>query len=172
MSLALLLGVLFLLSVVSFKGFIYLVWISSLSKVPNAHWSLAVSPFWILQVRRKGIENHVLLDRHRRLGSIVRVAPDEVSISSTDDVRTVYSGDFEKEAWLARSFDNYRCVRSAPEAILRRRQLLTAQVAPQTCSPWILKRPMLIGNGCYGQHTVGLRCIARKLYKRSQKRLQ
>ena len=49
-----------------------------------------------------------MLDCHRRKGAILRTAPDEIGICRLEDVRTVYSGNFEKEAWLARSMDNYR----------------------------------------------------------------
>ncbi|KAL9034548.1 MAG: hypothetical protein Q9214_006998, partial [Letrouitia sp. 1 TL-2023] len=81
--------------------------VSPLSRIPNAHWSSSVSPGWILWIRKDGLENRVLLECHRKLGPIVRTSPNEISICRIEDVRTVYSGNFEKEAWLARSFDNY-----------------------------------------------------------------
>ncbi|KAL8941383.1 MAG: hypothetical protein Q9216_002261 [Gyalolechia sp. 2 TL-2023] len=67
----------------------------------------------MLKVRRNGQENRALLRCHQKHGPLVRTAPHEISICRLEDVRTVYSGNFEKEAWLARSSDNYgRSVRN------------------------------------------------------------
>lgn len=79
---------------------------SPLAKIPCAHWSVAISPFWILRARKNGRENGLLLEAHRRLGPVVRVGPDTVSINGADAVKTVYQGGFEKDPWYS-VFDNY-----------------------------------------------------------------
>ncbi|KAK5996403.1 Cytochrome P450 monooxygenase otaC-like protein [Cladobotryum mycophilum] len=65
---------------------------SPLAHIPSPHWSCAVSNFWILRVRNKGTENSTLYDAHCRLGNVIRVAPNTLSINGADAVRTVYQG--------------------------------------------------------------------------------
>ncbi|KAK4100526.1 hypothetical protein N658DRAFT_390511, partial [Parathielavia hyrcaniae] len=79
---------------------------SPLSRIPNAHWSAPFSCLWILWVRFVRIENRTLYSAHRRLGPIIRVGPNELSVNDVDSVRTVYQGGFEKPAWYS-VFDNY-----------------------------------------------------------------
>lgn len=43
---------------------------------------------------------------HLRHGSVIRVAPNELSINDIGGLRTVYSGGFEKGDWYS-IFDNY-----------------------------------------------------------------
>lgn len=107
MSILLLLSLIVPLAVLVYQRVIYQTLISPLSRIPNAHWSSSVNPGWILWIRKNGLENRILLECHRKLGPIVRTSPNEISIHRIEDVRTVYSGNFEKETWLARSFDNY-----------------------------------------------------------------
>lgn len=80
--------------------------LSPLARIPSAHWSSSISPLWILCIRFRHRENKVLLAAHRRLGPIIRVAPNELSINDMDCVRTVYGGGFDKTDWYA-VFDNY-----------------------------------------------------------------
>ncbi len=80
--------------------------ISPLAKIPNAQWSSSISPLWILHIRFRHRENRTLLAAHRRLGPIVRVAPNELSIDDVDLVRAVYAGGFDKTEWYS-VFDNY-----------------------------------------------------------------
>ncbi|KAK0704179.1 hypothetical protein B0T21DRAFT_269092, partial [Apiosordaria backusii] len=79
---------------------------SPLAQIPNAHWSAPFSRFWILRVRFSHRENRTLHAAHRRLGAVVRVGPNELSIGDLDGVRTVYQGGFEKTSWYS-VFDNY-----------------------------------------------------------------
>lgn len=83
--------------------------LSPLAKVPAAHWSAPWSPLWILSARKRGRENRLLHDAHRRLGPVVRVGPNDVSIDGPEAVRVVYQGGFEKDPWYS-VFDNYGCV--------------------------------------------------------------
>ncbi|KAI1866883.1 uncharacterized protein JN550_007430 [Neoarthrinium moseri] len=81
--------------------------LSSLSKIPSAHWSCSVSPIWILWVRFQNRENRTLHEAHRRHGPVVRVAPNEVSVNNMDAVKTVYvQGAFDKHEWYS-VFHNY-----------------------------------------------------------------
>ncbi|KAL2262862.1 hypothetical protein VTK26DRAFT_9188 [Humicola hyalothermophila] len=92
--------------VVFYQHIIYPAFFSPLSRIPNAHWSAPISRLWILNIRFTRRENKTLLDAHRRLGPVIRVAPNELSISSLDSIRAVYQGGFEKPAWYS-VFDNY-----------------------------------------------------------------
>ena len=89
-----------------YQYIIYPILFSHLRHVPNAHWSASVSRLWILCVRFSRKENRMLIDAHRRLGPVIRVGPDELSINDIHGVRTVYQGGFEKSAWYS-VFDNY-----------------------------------------------------------------
>ncbi|KAK4249572.1 cytochrome P450 [Corynascus novoguineensis] len=80
--------------------------LSPLSRIPNAHWSAPFSRLWILWIRRAHRENRTLHSAHRRLGPVIRVGPNELSINDFDCVRTVYQGGFEKPSWYS-VFDNY-----------------------------------------------------------------
>lgn len=110
MSIFLLLSLVVSLAVLVYNKVVYQTLISPLSRIPEAHWSSSVNPGWIMWIRKNGLENRVLLECHRKLGPIVRTSHNEISICRIEDVRTVYGGNFEKETWLARSFDNYGCV--------------------------------------------------------------
>lgn len=92
--------------VLVYQYIIHPAFFSPLSRIPNAHWSAPISRFWILNVRFTRRENRTLHDAHRRLGPIIRVAPNELSINDLDSLRTVYQGGFEKPVWYS-VFDNY-----------------------------------------------------------------
>ncbi|OIW24457.1 cytochrome P450 [Coniochaeta ligniaria NRRL 30616] len=101
--------------------------ISPLAKIPNAHWSAPYSRLWALSIRFNNRENRTLRAAHQRLGPIIRVAPNELSINDVDCVRTVYHGGFDKPSWYS-VFDNYGvpCMfstRSAHEHSLRKRMI-------------------------------------------------
>lgn len=104
-SLPLLLGLVFL-AVAFYRFVIHPTLLSPLAKVPCAHWSAAVSPLWILHKRFKGTENATLHGAHSRLGPVVRVAPNELSINGIEAIRTVYQGGFDKADWYS-IFNNY-----------------------------------------------------------------
>lgn len=96
--------VLFLL----YKYILYPLYLSPLAKVPGAHLTASIAPFWILWKRYQARENATLLNAHERLGPVIRLGPNEVSINCVDDgIRTVYSGGFEKHEWYPNLFSNY-----------------------------------------------------------------
>jgi hypothetical protein len=89
-----------------YRFIIYPTFISSLSKIPNAHWSAPISPFWILWARYRCWENRKVHAAHLKHGSVVRLAPNEISVNDVGGLRTVYAGGFEKGEWYS-IFDNY-----------------------------------------------------------------
>ena len=95
-----------ILSLFAFHFIVYPRFISPLARIPNAHWSAPFSRIWALYTRFYHVENRTLLAAHRRLGPVIRVAPNELSIDGFDCVRTVYQGGFEKTVWYS-VFDNY-----------------------------------------------------------------
>jgi hypothetical protein len=90
----------------TYRYVIYPAVFSPLARVPSAHWSAPFSRLWILWIRFVHRENRTLHSAHRRLGSVVRVGPNELSINDFDSVRTVYQGGFSKPPWYS-VFDNY-----------------------------------------------------------------
>lgn len=82
--------------------------ISVLSKLPAIHWTAHISPAWILYRRWKLVDTFEVHNAHERLGPIVRLGPNEISVNSVEGgIRTVYSGGYEKGAWYSNVFSNY-----------------------------------------------------------------
>jgi hypothetical protein len=96
--------VIILLAIYNF--IIYPTFLSPLSKVPNVHWSTPISPLWILWTRYHNQENRRLHAAHLKLGPVIRVGPNELSVNDLGSLRTVYAGGFEKGQWYS-IFDNY-----------------------------------------------------------------
>ncbi|MCJ1388471.1 hypothetical protein MMC18_001318 [Xylographa bjoerkii] len=82
------------------------VFISPLSKIPNAHLTSSL-PFWIWWKRRTGFENRSIFAAHQKHGSIIRLGPNEVSVASLDGLRQIYTGGFGKDPWYIGEFRNY-----------------------------------------------------------------
>ncbi|KAF2153874.1 putative cytochrome P450 monooxygenase [Myriangium duriaei CBS 260.36] len=90
-----------------YRYIIYPVFLSPLAKVPSAHWSSSVTPLWILIQRRRGRENPMVHAAHERLGSLVRLGPNEIAVNCVDGgIRTIYGGGYEKGSWYS-VFTNY-----------------------------------------------------------------
>jgi hypothetical protein len=100
------LAVAVLVSFALYKLIIYPAFISPLSEVPNAHWTAPFSPLWILWTRFRCRENRLVHAAHVKSGSVIRLAPNEISINDVGGLRTVYGGGFEKGQWYS-IFDNY-----------------------------------------------------------------
>jgi hypothetical protein len=85
-----------------------------LRKIPAAHPLAHFTSLWIHSVRWRSIENATLKAAHERLGPIVCLGPNEVSVNCVKGgIREVYAGGFEKEScgkgrynWYA-FFSNY-----------------------------------------------------------------
>ena len=82
--------------------------LSPLSKLPKAHPTASFSPLWILWNRARASENAAIYASHNKHGSIVRLAPNEISVNCVEGgIRSVYSGGFEKHEWYPNLFGNY-----------------------------------------------------------------
>ena len=80
-----------------YRFLIYPSFVSPLSRIPAAHFTASWSPLWILWIRFTRVEVQTIHKAHLRLGPIVRLGPNEVSINCVDGgLRTVYAGGFEK----------------------------------------------------------------------------
>ncbi|KAJ5586863.1 uncharacterized protein N7459_002628 [Penicillium hispanicum] len=99
------LAVALLVAVIFYKGVIYPAFLSPLAKIPNAHWSVSISPAWMLWKRFRMQNNRTIQASHERLGPIVRLGPSEISINCVDGgIKSVYTGGFEKHEWYPRVF--------------------------------------------------------------------
>lgn len=81
---------------------------SPLRSIPPAHWSTIFSNLWIQYHRARSVETFVVHDAHQRLGPLLRLGPDCISVNNVDGgIRTVYTGGWEKGDWYANVFCNY-----------------------------------------------------------------
>ncbi|RDL32061.1 uncharacterized protein BP5553_09463 [Venustampulla echinocandica] len=79
----------------------------SFSAIPNAHFTAPYSRFWLRWIKLTGREHHARNAAHKRLGSVIRIAPQELSVNCIKDgVQTIYSSAFEKTIWYS-GFKNY-----------------------------------------------------------------
>ena len=105
---------------------------SPLSAVPSAHVTVVFSRLWLLQVRYRKCENKARLDTHRRLGPVVRVGPEELSINCIENgIRTVYGTNFDKDEWYARAFRGEGCVSFS--SLFRSPRGLTVKIENHIC---------------------------------------
>lgn len=82
--------------------------LSPLAGIPNAHWSAPFSPLWITWTRYKSKEIQTVHEKHRQLGPVIRLGPDDISVNCVQGgISTIYAGGFEKHAWYSNLFDNY-----------------------------------------------------------------
>ncbi|KAH0364489.1 cytochrome P450, partial [Aureobasidium melanogenum] len=101
-------AILYAFFVVLYRFIIAPVFISPLSKIPAAHPTSSLSPAWILWTRWRGRENATVLAAHERLGPLVRLGPNEISVNCVNGgIRTVYTGGFEKGGWYSNAFSAY-----------------------------------------------------------------
>ncbi|KAK1035175.1 hypothetical protein LTR33_016500, partial [Friedmanniomyces endolithicus] len=99
---------LLLLSLALYRFIIFPAFISPLAKIPSAHWSAPFSRLWILFYRSREEETPTIHAAHQRLGPIVRVAPNDISVNSVEGgIRNVYAGGYEKGDWYQNIFKNY-----------------------------------------------------------------
>lgn len=82
-------------------------WISPLSRIPNAHFTVPIVPTWMWWKRRAGSATRTIFSLHQRLGPVVRLGPNEISVNSASGLRTIYGGGFEKHRSYLDWFLNY-----------------------------------------------------------------
>ncbi|KAK5739195.1 hypothetical protein LTR17_005496 [Elasticomyces elasticus] len=91
-----------------YRYILYPAFLSPLAKIPSAHWSVPFSRLWILYYRSREEETPAVHTAHQRLGPIVRIAPNDISVNSVEGgIRTVYAGGYEKGTWYKNIFQNY-----------------------------------------------------------------
>ncbi|KAE8345396.1 hypothetical protein BDV24DRAFT_125960 [Aspergillus arachidicola] len=110
-----------------YKCVVYPVFLSPLSKIPNAHWTVPISPVWMLWKRFRSQNNRTIQAAHERLGPIVRLSPSEISINCVEGgIKTVYTGGFEKHEWYPRVFGSlgtvsmFTMISSKPHSVRKR----------------------------------------------------
>ncbi|EMC98232.1 hypothetical protein BAUCODRAFT_417228 [Baudoinia panamericana UAMH 10762] len=97
-----------LLGIVVYRLVFYPILLSPLAKIPSAHWTAPFSRLWILYYRSRQQETPTVHNAHARLGPIVRLAPNEISVNCVDGgIRTIYAGGYEKGDWYINVFNNY-----------------------------------------------------------------
>lgn len=91
-----------------YKFIIYETFLSPLSKIPAANWTTHWSPWWLYWLRYTRTENQTVYELHKKLGPIVRMAPNELSVNCYEGgLKTIYTGGFPKHDFYARRFTNY-----------------------------------------------------------------
>ncbi|PSS12811.1 hypothetical protein M430DRAFT_124452 [Amorphotheca resinae ATCC 22711] len=102
-----LVGFTLLLLLVVYRFVIYPTFLSPLSKIPKAHFTASILPFWLKWKQRNGATGiHAIFEAHRKCGPVVQISPNEVSVASLDGLRQIYTGGFEKPEHFA-EFMNY-----------------------------------------------------------------
>lgn len=91
-----------------YKFILFPAFFSPLSKIPNAHWSSAISPIWLLWMKWTRQENLKVYQAHVSKGSTVRLAPNTLSVNSFEDgLKTIYQGGFPKPDFYWHGFAVY-----------------------------------------------------------------
>lgn len=77
--------------------FAYRYWTNPLRKIPAAHPLAHFTSVWINHVRWRSLENATLKHAHDRLGPVVCLGPNEVSVNCVrGGIKEIYAGGFEK----------------------------------------------------------------------------
>jgi hypothetical protein len=81
---------------------IYQIYISPLSAVPGP-FTASLSRLWITQQSWAGATHRTMISLHSKHGSLVRTAPNEVSISSLPAIKKIYGAGtkFRKSDWYS-----------------------------------------------------------------------
>jgi hypothetical protein len=79
-----------------------------LRKIPAAHPFAHFTSLWIDSVRWRSVENAMLKEAHDRLGPIVCLGPNEISVNCVQGgIREVYAGGFEKKSTAKGGYNWY-----------------------------------------------------------------
>ena len=96
-----------------FSCALYLHLKNPLSSIPAIHWSAPFCRLYYLHIIYSNNRRQTVLDAHRNLNEdgvfrpVVRVGPNEVSIMTTEGIKTVFDGGFERPTWY-HTFMNFR----------------------------------------------------------------
>ncbi|MCJ1230223.1 hypothetical protein MMC12_006895 [Toensbergia leucococca] len=102
-----LIGASALLLLLTYKYIIYPVFLSPLSKIPNAHFTSPILSTWIQWKKGKGPGTRAIYALHQKLGPVVRLGPNTIHVNTAAALRTVYVGGFEKPEYYQNAFMNY-----------------------------------------------------------------
>ncbi|KAJ4305231.1 hypothetical protein N0V90_000762 [Kalmusia sp. IMI 367209] len=98
-----------------YKYLLYPALLSPLAKIPAANFSTRFSSLWINYISWKNLENNTLYQLHQRLGRIVRLGPNELSVDCyKGGLKTIYNGGFSKTKFYHNRFLNYGTENSFP----------------------------------------------------------
>jgi hypothetical protein len=110
--------------------YVYLIhpfFISPNRHIPAAHWSARIFPLWILWIRYREVEVATIHSAHQRLGPIILLGPNEISVNSfKGGIQPIYAGGFEKHEWYPHGFIKHGCfnmfstIESKPHSIRKR----------------------------------------------------
>ena len=110
-----------------YKHIIHPHFASPINQVPAAHWSSRFCSLWILWIRYKECEVRTIYEAHQRLGPVVRLAPNEISVNCVKGgIQAIYAGGFEKHEWYVHAFIKHGCLNmfstleSRPHSIRKR----------------------------------------------------
>ncbi|KAF1992012.1 cytochrome P450 [Aulographum hederae CBS 113979] len=107
---------LILLLYLLYRTILHPIFLSPLSKIPNAHPLAPITPLWILYQRLRQQESHVVHAAHVRLGPVVRIGPSEISATAVDDgLKALYAKELEKSSFYS-VFENFGWVSPLPNA--------------------------------------------------------
>src|SRR5436190_17884075 len=81
--------------------------LSPLSKIPNAHFTSPILPLWMWWKRREGKVTRTIYSLHQRLGPVVRLGPNEISVNNVGGLKTICVGGFERDPFYRNWFVNY-----------------------------------------------------------------
>lgn len=127
-------------------GALYMIFVyrvHPLSHIPSIHWSAPLTNGYLLYLLYSGSRRVVLYDAHTgRQGlsqslPVLRVGPKEVSIMSSEGIRLVHGGGFERSSWYE-VFKNFKLVRFltaiGDEIPLGSANRFAAQLGKRICS--------------------------------------
>lgn len=111
-SLQLLPWLVFCTFVIAFAHSAYVALAGPLSGIPAIHWLARWSGYYNLYIkyfystRTTHYEAHLRMDKNISVRPIIRVGPNEVSIMSTEGIKTVWGAGFERSPWYT-VFSNF-----------------------------------------------------------------
>ncbi|EGD99722.1 hypothetical protein TESG_07063 [Trichophyton tonsurans CBS 112818] len=96
------------LAVCVYRYIIYPIYFSPLAPIPKAHFTSPFLPTWLWWIRNyRCREVSTIYALHKKLGPIVQLAPNEVSVNSANGLKTIYLGGFPKDNYYEDLFMNY-----------------------------------------------------------------
>ncbi|KAF2490799.1 cytochrome P450 [Lophium mytilinum] len=97
-----------ILAAAVYKLIIYPAFLSPLSKIPAANWTVHFTSLWINYIRYTNVENATVYELHKKKGPIVRMGPAELSVNCYEGgLKTIYTGGFPKTEFYINRFMNY-----------------------------------------------------------------